>query len=148
MLSTSWRSASTADKTSWAVLADPDAITNYAAYIRFNFQRMADGLALSTIYPPPATAAYDIRISAGSPAPAPDCTGDYTIIGQHNGAPVYGRLSDTRFILTYRPSFSTWFLIDDQGGEDPAIWTTSPGPAGEYTPESPAAAGVPIVSLP
>lgn len=132
MLSAAWRTASAADRLTWAALADPDKISHYAAYMRYNFARMADGLATTTVYPPAEGPVVAARVSPGTPPASPDCSGDYVIIGQYNGQPLYSRIPDFDYTISYDASESMWLLMPVSPPPSPAMWNGTSTPAGTY----------------
>jgi hypothetical protein len=148
MLAAAWSNASTEDKATWQPLALTYDASNYAPYLRFNFARIAAGESTTTVYPPITPIIPDAIISAGSPAPNPDCTGDYQIIGQQAGQSIYSRLPDYDYVLSFTPYHNTWTLTRLTPASPYVQWSKAfvTTPAGSYDPLT-NSTGIAIVTL-
>ena len=93
-----WSAANDEDKASWSPLADPTAITNYAAYTKYNWQRLFAGLEPTTHYPPPP-AIQTCTVEPGDPPASPDCSGTYERIADYHGYPAFERKTGNTYYI-------------------------------------------------
>ncbi len=112
-----WRQASTEERDSWTSLAYPEGISNYAAFIRANFARIAAGeqpIAELNQQTTPTTA---LHINAGETAPDPDVTGDYVQVDDINEYPAYRRVTEPRYWLYFSSREMNYAIATDADNE-------------------------------
>lgn len=145
MLAAAWSAADPADRLTWSPLAVPANVTAYAAYIQFNFARIAAGLSTVTAYPPVDTPVMVLHVAPGSPAANPDCSGDYCVIGQSGGQPIYSRYPDYDYIILTFEDDLFWYIFPVPEHPDGWCWLRTTSPIGTFAHSG--FAGHPVASL-
>jgi hypothetical protein len=89
-----------------------------------------------------------IVVTAGDPAPDPDCTGIYAHFAEYQEHHAYRRKTLPYFYLFCEFGLGQWEIGDGFGEESSTIyWYNTEGPAGPYEPCIPPT-GIPIASEP
>jgi hypothetical protein len=131
-----WPEIPPADQATWDELAIPARTERINEYLKENWKRFRSGRPQLDGWPDIETPTIDYVMTAGEPAPDPDCTGNYTQIADHNGKPAYKRLS-TPVYYVYYDTDTTCYAIDEDLGTAPseALWyLSSETPGGTYDP--------------
>lgn len=143
-----WVDASLADKLSWIPLAEADNTTPYAAFTKYTWQRVAQDLDPTPVYPPVTPPVFDLICTAGSPAPNPDCTGPYIQIGTYDGQPLYKSWPDLIYFVWADTDFNRWVISNSNPGSAyGSRWRRTGTINGTYNPLSPTT-GYPIIAFP
>ena len=102
--------------------------------------------ALPAPEPPPPPIPEHVIVTAGDPAPNPDCTGQYNLAGEHDGKSYYQRTVEPTFYLAWDGVIEIWFISITLLPYEPANnWYYEFGPPGTFEP-APAYTGYAIVS--
>lgn len=115
-----WPEISTADQATWDALALPKRISRVNAYLRYNYARRAVALDPTDVYPPATPPVVAITVGYYEEMPDPDCTGDYALIGEYDGQPLYERIAPPAFLIMWIAGPDMWIIT--QLGDDPPIW--------------------------
>ncbi|HUW85011.1 MAG TPA: hypothetical protein VMZ31_19695 [Phycisphaerae bacterium] len=123
-----WLSISPTDQATWDALADPERITRINAYLKENYRRLRGGEPLLDGWPDIYSTITALIVTAGTPAPNPDCTGNYQRIADYQGKPAYRRTSDQAFFVYYIAAEVSWFIDDALGTiyEDAGWYNNAP----------------------
>jgi hypothetical protein len=80
-----WKVISTEDQATWITLADQQDFSPINAYLKFNYERISNGLSTTDVYPPVEAPPVAVVIfSPGVRTPEPDWSGGYYEIGVFN----------------------------------------------------------------
>lgn len=113
-IAAAWSAASASDKASWDVLAEPDHITNYAAYTRENWERVLSGREISTVWPAVEGPKIAGTVTNCGEAPwNPDISGDWVQIEDINGLPAFKHVS-LNFWIFYVDGDIGYIAADDK----------------------------------
>jgi len=110
-----WLDISPTDQATWDALAVPARISRINAYLKENYRRLRGGEPLLDGWPDIYSTLTALIVTAGSPAPDPDCTGNYQRIADYDGKPCYRRTSDQAFFVYYIPAEIAYFIADTIG---------------------------------
>jgi hypothetical protein len=106
-------------------------------------KRSPYGVAALPSPPPPVP--EHVEVTAGDPAPDPDCTGTYEYYADIGEQHAYRRTTEPFFYIWYEFMSLIWELSVTEGGLGETWWNGGSEIQGSYTPEG-NATGVPIVS--
>jgi len=102
--------------------------------------------ALPTPEPPPPPVPEHVIVTAGDPAPNPDCTGQYNLAGEHGGKNYYQRTTEPIYYVAWDDYIGIWFIANNLDPYSSANnWYLELGPAGQYE-ANPSYTGYAIVS--
>ena len=98
-----------------------------------------------TIHTPPVE---HVLVTAGDPAPDPDCTGTYNYAGTHNDEHYYQLIADLTWFIWYDTDNICWVISDELGTYGTNGWWRDPPLPGSYTNPTGTNTGIPIASEP
>ena len=159
-----WKTLSPTDQASWALLAMEKNISPYNAFFKANMERWTNTQGPMTLlqtppigkYAPtlvmtatggagqvaisiaPATGLEHVNVTAGNPAPNPNCTGRYDYAGIYAGEPYYARTTEPTFLL-YFDDGTYWWVIALETIQYPqsSYWGKADAINGEYNSYDP-----------
>jgi hypothetical protein len=89
-----------------------------------------------------------VLVTAGDPAPDPDCTGTYLYYRDQETFHAYRRTPGLDFFIFWDPGANAWVLSVDPDAQTMVTWKGQPGPAGEYYASGLNTSGIAIASAP
>jgi len=98
-----------------------------------------------TIHTPPVE---HVLVTAGDPAPDPDCTGLYVYDGDINSEHAYRRTTEPIFYLYKSVGWETWIISTNNIDDGSTIWYNELSQSGTYEPGPLPVTGNPIASAP
>jgi len=103
-----------------------------------------------TIYPPepPPPPIEKVDVTAGDPAPEPDCTGTYERIEDYEEHACYKRTTEPYFFLWWATLEEVWVISNTPGDTIEGAWWRNESLNGEYEPDELLFFGMPIASEP
>lgn len=108
-----WLEISPTDQATWDALAVPARISRINAYLKENYRRIRGGEPLLDGWPDIYSTLVAAVVTAGDPAPNPDCTGDYLRIADYKGHACFQRTTAFKFVVYYIISVNKYVIADD-----------------------------------
>lgn len=129
-----WEVILPVDQATWDALAEPANISRINAYCTENWRRHRADEPLLDAWPDINSTLTAAIVTAGYPAPDPDCTGDYTRIAEIEGFHAYRSILHPSYFV-YHDNYNDDWALDysyNTHAEDALFRRQDPAMEGEY----------------